>query len=103
MAETNDILLEELNNIKAMLAAGMLSKKKVLTFEEACIYTGRSRSDMYKKTAACQVPHYKPEGKMVYFDVEELAAWCLRNPVKTTEQIEQEAATLLTLGKRRGR
>src|SRR3712207_6402838 len=99
MVQTNEIL-ERLNAIQSMIVLAVLSQKKVLTFEEACIYTGRSRSDMYTQTAACEVPHYKPEGKMGYFDADELAAWCLRNPVKTTEQINREAATMLTLNKK---
>ena len=96
MAENTQIL-EKLDRIEAML----LSQKKVLTFEEACIYTGRSRSDLYKKTANREIPHYKPENKMVYFDVDELAAWCLRNPIKTTDQIDRQASTYVTLHKKK--
>ena len=35
--------------------------------------------------------HYKPQGKMLYFEKAELEAWLRQNPVKTQAQIEQEA------------
>lgn len=35
--------------------------------------------------------HYKPQGKMLYFEKAELEAWLRKNPVKTQGQIEQQA------------
>ena len=39
--------------------------------------------------------HYKPQGKMLYFERAELEAWLRRNPVKTQAQIEAEAQQYL--------
>ena len=38
-----------------------------------------------------QIPHYKPQGKMIYFEKDALEAWLRQNPVKTQAQISQEA------------
>ncbi|KAA6330977.1 hypothetical protein EZS27_020367, partial [termite gut metagenome] len=38
-----------------------------------------------------QIPHYKPQGKMLYFEKSELENWLRQNPVKTNQQIQQEA------------
>lgn len=64
--------------------------KTVLTFNETLVYTGLSRSYMYKLTSSRRIPHHKPHGKLIYFDRAELDAWLLQNPVKTNEQLEAE-------------
>lgn len=68
-----------------------LFQKTVLTFNEALVYTGLSRSYMYKLTSSRRIPYHKPFGKLIYFDRAELDAWLLQNPVKTEEQLEAEA------------
>jgi len=42
-------------------------------------------------TSTQQIPHYKPQGKMIYFEKDALEAWLRQNPVKTQTQISQEA------------
>lgn len=63
----------------------------MLTFNEAADFLGLSKSYLYKLTSTCQIPHYKPKGKMLYFEKSELIEWLKRNKVKTSEQIESEA------------
>ena len=68
-----------------------ISTKAVLTFQEACIYTGFSASYLYKLTAARQIPHSKPSGKLVFFDRAELEAWLMGNRVATSTEIKDKA------------
>lgn len=82
---------EQLNRIEA----AVLSQKNVLTFEEAALYIGISKSDLYKKTFSKTIPHYKPRGKMIYFDRAELEKWLLQNRVATTDEIEAQAQTYI--------
>ena len=56
------------------------SAKEVLTLEEAAIYMGVSLSQVYKMTSTLSIPHYKPRGKMCYFDRKELNKWLKQNP-----------------------
>lgn len=65
--------------------------KAVLTFQEACIYTGFSASYLYKLTAARQIPHSKPSGKLVFFDRAELESWLMGNRVATSTEISDKA------------
>lgn len=65
--------------------------KNVLSFEEASRFLNLSKSYLYKLTSGNLIPHYKPQGKMLYFERTELEAWLRRNPVKTRTQIEAEA------------
>lgn len=70
---------------------GVMMQKNVLTLEEAAMFTGLAKSYLYKLTAAGKISYYKPSGKLIYFERAELERWLLRNPVKTAEDIEQQA------------
>jgi len=65
-----------------------------MSFKEAMDYLGYSRSHGYKLTSANQIPHSK-RGKQLFFSKSELDNWLLSNKVKTTKQIDQEAAQIL--------
>lgn len=74
------------------LEALVYATKNVLSFDEASKYLNLSKSYLYKLTSAQQIPHYKPQGKMIYFEKDALDAWLRQNPVKTQTQISQEAS-----------
>lgn len=57
--------------------------KEVLTTAEASAYLGLSESYIYKLTSTKQIPHYKPNGKLVYFNRKELCEWAMRNQIET--------------------
>ena len=46
---------------------------------------------LYKLTTGNLIPHYKPQGKMLYFERAELEAWLRQNPIRTQAQTEAEA------------
>ena len=91
------ILEERLENIEKLLT----SQRNVLTFSEACRFTGISKTYMYKLTSQNRIPFSKPHGKNIYFSREELEKWLLKNPVKTAEEVEQEAANYVVLDKKK--
>ena len=62
--------------------------KTVLTVTEACEYMGITESHMYKLTSNGKIPHYKPTGKLIYFDRSELDDWLLQN--KTYNEISND-------------
>lgn len=65
--------------------------KEVLTSDEAARYMGVSKSYLYKLTMRGQIPHYKPMGKMCYFNRLELEKWLQGNRIATDEEISQQA------------
>jgi excisionase family DNA binding protein len=65
--------------------------KNILSFDEASRFLNLSKSYLYKLTSGSLIPHYKPQGKMLYFEKDELEAWLRQNPVKTQMQIAREA------------
>ena len=72
--------------------AGLVTKE-VLTFAEAALFTGLSKSYLYKLTSGQKIPHYKPSGKLCYFNRTELEAWLTQNRVSTSAEIEGQAQT----------
>jgi len=86
---------ERLSNIETLL----LSQKTVLNFDELVVYTGLSKSHLYKLTSTGGIPCYKPSGKMIYADKAEIDRWLLQNKKKSNAEIESEAATFVTLKK----
>jgi excisionase family DNA binding protein len=77
MAQKNDIL-GQLSEIKEILAE---KDRQPLTLEEAASYLRLSKSYIYKLTSSGTIPHYKPEGKLIYFEKSELDDWLFRNRV----------------------
>jgi len=66
--------------------------KEVLTSDEAARYMGVSKSYLYKLTMRQEIPHYKPMGKMCYFNRLELEQWLQRYRISTGEELSQKAA-----------
>jgi excisionase family DNA binding protein len=60
--------------------------KEVLTSDEAAAYMGISLSYLYKLTMKKLIPHYKPMGKMCYFNRKELESWLQSNRVAVVEE-----------------
>ena len=64
--------------------------KEVLTTHEAAQYMGISKSYLYKLTMRHLIPHFKPMGKMCYFNRMELEQWLQSNRVSTEDEISQK-------------
>ena len=71
----------------------LLASKEALTIDDVSYMTGISKSHLYKLTCSKQIPHYKPFGKMVYFDKAEIEKWLLKNRVNTEDEATQGAIT----------
>jgi len=86
---------DRLRNIEALLQ----SQKAVLNFDEVAAYTGLSKSYLYKLTCSGGIPCYKPQGKHIYFNKQEIDQWLMQNRKATTKEIDNQAATFVTLRK----
>ncbi len=75
--------------------------KEVITSDEAAKYMGISKSYLYKLTMRRQIPHYKPLGKMCYFNRVELEQWLQNNRVATDEEIKERANNYCMKGGKR--
>lgn len=69
-----------------------IMSKNYITFPEACEYLGLSAHYLYKLVGRRRIPHYKPNGKKLFFSVEELDAWIAAGRVATSEELETAAS-----------
>lgn len=88
----NKKMQEEVKKVADFVTANTIfCTKEVLTSDEAAKYMGVSKSYLYKLTMRQQIPHYKPMGKMCYFNRLELEAWLQSNRISTINEIGQQA------------
>ena len=63
-----------------------INTKPILTFDEACLYMGMSKSALYKV-----IPFSKPNGKMIYFKRTDVDRWLLSNMSATATELTDKA------------
>lgn len=95
-------MAEELQQVADLITANTIfCTKEVLTSDEAARYLGVSKSYLYKLTMSRKIPHYKPNGKMCYFNRQEVEAWMQSNRVQTDDELERQAQTIARKGGRK--
>lgn len=72
--------------------------KEVLTAQETARYMGISMSYLYKLTMRKQIPHYKPMGKVCYFNRKEVEQWLQSNRVSTDQELNNKALSYCRKG-----
>ena len=87
-----------LSRLEKIERYSMLGAKNVLSFDDVALLTGLSKSYLYKLTSSGKIPHYKPSGKMIYFDRKELENWMRQNRVTSTYEIDEMADNYLAIG-----
>ena len=84
---------EEIKDLAKLVAEQtIICTKEVLTSKEAAVYMGVSMSYLYKLTMNKKIPHYKPMGKVCYFNRLELEQWLQGNRCATETEISDKAA-----------
>lgn len=87
----NEEIKQQLDRIERN---SLLAAKKVLRIEDVALLTGFTKSRIYAMTCVGAIPHYKPTGKTIFFDREEVEAWLTQNRtrVATREEVAQKVA-----------
>ena len=65
--------------------------KEVLNLEEASLFLGISKSRLYKMTHKHELPFYRPNGKLIYFEKAELLKWMRQWRFKADCEIKEGA------------
>ena len=82
----------EIKKAAAELADRVIfTTKEVLTSDEAARYMGISKSYLYKLTMRREIPHFKPMGKVCYFNRKELEGFLQCGRVATAAEINSKA------------
>ena len=80
----NPVIINE--RLKAIEDA-LYTTKDILNMKEVCQYLDISQSLLYKLTCSGEIPHFKPRGKMIFFEKKELIEWIKRNRENDSESI----------------
>ena len=93
---TQTELMEEelLKHVRAIRQLLTLNKD-MISLEEFCIYTGISKANAYKLTSGRKIPFYRPFGKKIYFDMQEVTEYLKHNRVESKLNVEVKANTSL--------
>ncbi len=87
----DEILLYQIIQKLDVIEQKLEREKKLLTVDEVSQMFGITKSYLYKLTSARKIPHFKPTGKKIYFDYDELVEWMKRNRISTMDEIREEA------------
>ena len=71
----------------------LLGAKNVLTIDDVALITGFTKGQ--------KIPHYKPNGRTLYFKKEEIEDWMLQNKIQTNTEIESAATTYTAINKKK--
>ena len=85
-----EILFQKIENLQKQMQSLSLSSKETLTLDEATTYLQVSKSFLYKLTSKNEITHYKPSGKLIYFQKSDLDNWMLQNESKSERELENE-------------
>ncbi|MBP3839003.1 MAG: helix-turn-helix domain-containing protein [Prevotella sp.] len=80
-----DIINERFKSIEDAL----YSTKDILNMKDVCQYLDISQSLLYKLTCNGEIPHFKPRGKTIFFEKQELIKWIKNNGNHTTGNISE--------------
>ena len=94
--ETILLKMESQDNRIKVLEHLIFDSKDVLTLEEAAIFMGISKSSLYKMTHKHEIPFYRPNGKLIYFEKSELLKWMRQNRSMSEEEINVTAVNHLS-------
>ncbi|MBB1149692.1 MULTISPECIES: helix-turn-helix transcriptional regulator [Myroides] len=84
-------IIHQQRELKEAIGLNMIQQKEMLNVQELSEYIGMSTSSIYKLVYNNKIPNYKPNGKILYFDREEINTWLRQNKSQSISQIQQQA------------
>ncbi len=84
------VINERLKSIEETL----YTTKDILNMKEVCQYLDISQSLLYKLTCTGEIPHFKPRGKMIFFEKKELIEWIKKSNLLNSELTKGSSKTI---------
>lgn len=85
-----EVINERLKSIDETL----YTTKDILNMKEVCQYLDISQSLLYKLTCSGEIPHFKPRGKMIFFEKKELIEWIKKSNLLSSEITKGSSKTI---------
>jgi excisionase family DNA binding protein len=92
MIKMDEQILNEVLELKKLIAEQNMLNKEVLNFNEAAIYLDVSHSHLYKLAGNGAIPSYKPNGKKLYFNRHEIDEWLMSKKQFSVDEIKEKAS-----------
>lgn len=84
--ELKSIEPDVINQRFKSIEEALYSTKDILNMKEVCQYLDISQSLLYKLTCNGEIPHFKPRGKIIFFEKKELIKWIKNNGNHVSEE-----------------
>lgn len=84
-------IIHQQRELKQAIGLNIIQQKEMLNVQELADYIGMSSSSIYKLVYNNIIPFYKPNGKILYFDREEINHWLRQNKSQSASQIQEQA------------
>ena len=68
-----------------------MQERTLLTTKESASYMGIKKSYLHKLMMKKEIPFFKPNGKLCYFDRQDLDKWMRRIRIASTQEINSQA------------
>ncbi|MBL0467081.1 helix-turn-helix domain-containing protein [Aeromonas veronii] len=88
-SDPNGAILKELYELKQLVIQQRQAQKEVLSAEECAELLGVSVCYVYRLTSEKRLPHYKPQGKKIYFKRVELLDWLLSHRISPDAELAE--------------
>lgn len=85
-----EVINERLKSIEETL----YTTKDILNMKDVCQYLDISQSLLYKLTCTGEIPHFKPRGKMIFFEKKELIEWIKKSNLLSSEITKGSSKTI---------
>lgn len=89
------LVKKEVRLIKKEIVKRNLYRKRYLTISQASLVVGVSKSFIQKLVSSKQIPHSKPNGKLVFIHRKDLEEFLSQNHISSNEEIESKVADYL--------
>ena len=87
--DINTQILAALDEVKRNT---LLAAKKVLNVDDVVTLTGMTKAYIYTLTSRREIPFYNPNGRLIFFNRDEIEAWMMRGKVTPDSETEEAAA-----------
>lgn len=81
--------MEEITKALKELLQRQGFQKEIFNMEDFCAYTGFSKTYAYHLTSTNKIKFYRPSGKLIFFDAEDVKNFLKKNPVEEIHQLLQ--------------
>lgn len=85
---------EVINKRLKSIEETLYTTKDILNMKEVCQYLDISQSLLYKLTCSGEIPHFKPRGKMIFFEKKELIEWIKKSNLLSSEITKGSSKTI---------